>query len=73
MTSTRTSLVGHVVLLGGLIAALWRFDVLNRVGAAGLAIGIAIAIGLGVMLSASTGEAAGDRGGSKAAGCRGSQ
>ena len=50
----RMYLVGHsIVLVGLLIAALWRLDVLERVGPVWAAIGIVIAIGLGVMVSVS--------------------
>ena len=44
-------LVGYAIVLCGLIAALWKMGVLERVGAAWTAIGIVIAIGLGVMIS----------------------
>jgi hypothetical protein len=46
-------LVGYLVVIGGLIAALWKLGVLQRVGAGWTAIGIVIAIGLGVMVSVS--------------------
>jgi hypothetical protein len=44
-------LVGYVIVLGGLIAALWKLGVIERVGAGWTAIGIVIAIGLGFMVS----------------------
>ena len=44
-------LVGYVIVLGGLIAALWKMGVLERVGAGWTAIGIVIAIGLGFMVA----------------------
>lgn len=44
-------LVGYLLLLGGLVAALWKVGVLDRVGAGWTAIGLVIAIGLGVMLA----------------------
>jgi len=44
-------MVGFVIVLGGLIAAMWKLGVIERVGAGWTAIGIVIAIGLGVMLS----------------------
>jgi hypothetical protein len=56
MKSMRMYLVGYVILLGGLIAALWKLGVLDRVGSAWTAIGIVIAIGLGIMLSVSIGK-----------------
>ena len=56
MKSMRMYLVGYIILLGGLIAALWKLGVLERVGSVWTAIGLVIAIGLGVMLSVSVGE-----------------
>ena len=50
-------LVGYVIVLGGLIAALWKMGVIERVGTGWTAIGIVIAIGLGFMISvASSGK-----------------
>jgi hypothetical protein len=50
-------LVGYVIVLGGLIAALWKMGVIERVGPGWTAIGIVIAIGLGLMISvASSGK-----------------
>ncbi|MBK8595057.1 MAG: hypothetical protein IPP07_04095 [Holophagales bacterium] len=46
--------LGYVVLLGGLVAALWKIGVLERVGAGWTAIGIVIAVGLGIMVSVSS-------------------
>ena len=56
MKSMRMYLVGYIILLGGLIAALWKLGVLERVGSVWTAIGLVIEIGLGVMLSVSVGE-----------------
>jgi len=55
MKSMHMYLVGYVIVVGGLIAALWKLGVLDRVGAVWTLIGIVIAIGLGVMLSVSMG------------------
>jgi hypothetical protein len=44
-------LLGYVILIAGIIAALWKTGVLERVGAAWTAIGIVIAIGLGIMFA----------------------
>jgi hypothetical protein len=44
-------LVGFIILLGGLLAALWKMGVLARIGVAWTLIGIAIAIGLGIMIA----------------------
>ena len=50
-------LAGYVIVLGGLIAALWKMGVIERVGPGWTAIGIVIAIGLGFMVSvASSGK-----------------
>ena len=46
-------LVGFVILIGGLLAALWEMGVLAKIGATWTLIGIAIAIGIGIMLSVS--------------------
>jgi hypothetical protein len=45
---------GFVVLLGGVVAALWKIGVLERVGAGWTAIGIVMALGIGIMVSASS-------------------
>lgn len=44
-------LLGYGIVLAGIIAALWKIGVLERVGAAWTAIGIVIAIGIGIMVS----------------------
>jgi hypothetical protein len=44
-------LVGFVVLVGGLLAALWKLGVLQRIGVAWTLIGVAIVIGFGIMIS----------------------
>ncbi|MEP6546416.1 MAG: hypothetical protein ABJD53_03040 [Gammaproteobacteria bacterium] len=46
-------LVGFIVLLGGLLAALWKLGVLERIGTAWTLIGLAVAIGLGIMIAVS--------------------
>ena len=56
MRSMRMYLVGYVVLLGGIVAGLWKAGVLARVGVAWTAIAIVVAIGMGIMLSYSLGE-----------------
>jgi hypothetical protein len=43
--------VGFVILVGGLLAALWKLGVLARIGATWTLIGVAIAIGLGIMIA----------------------
>ena len=44
-------LVGYVIAVGGLVAALWKMGVIERVGPGWTAIAIVIAVGLGVMTS----------------------
>jgi hypothetical protein len=46
-------LVGFIVLVGGLLAALWKLGVLERIGTAWTLIGVAILIGIGIMISVS--------------------
>jgi hypothetical protein len=53
MKWTGIYLVGFVILIGGLLAALWKMGILARIGAIWTLIGIAIAIGIGIMLSVS--------------------
>jgi hypothetical protein len=44
-------LVGYAIVLGGILAALWKMGVIDRIGPGWTAIGIAIAIGIGFMIS----------------------
>jgi len=46
-------LVGFVVLIGGVLAALWQMGVLQSVGTTWTVIGLVIAIGLGIMFAVS--------------------
>lgn len=46
-------LVGFIVLIGGLLGALWKLGILDRIGATWTVIGVVIAIGLGIMISVS--------------------
>lgn len=46
-------LVGFVVLLGGLLAALWKLGILESIGTTWTLIGVVIAIGLGIIFSVS--------------------
>jgi hypothetical protein len=45
--------VGFVILLAGLLAALWKLGVLARIGTTWTLIGVAIALGLGIMIAVS--------------------
>jgi len=44
-------LIGYIVLISGLLAALWKMGVLSSIGAAWSVIGVVIAIGIGIMLA----------------------
>jgi hypothetical protein len=44
-------LVGFIVLMGGLLAALWKLGILARIGVAWTLIGIVVSIGLGIMFA----------------------
>jgi hypothetical protein len=44
-------LVGYVLVIGGIVAALWKTGVIERVGPGWTAIGIVIAVGLGFIFS----------------------
>ena len=46
-------LFGFVILIGGLLAALWKLGVLQWIGTAWTLIGVAILIGIGIMISVS--------------------
>lgn len=51
MKWTGLYLLGYVVLLGGILAALWKMGVLESIGAGWTAIGLVIAIGIGIMIA----------------------
>jgi hypothetical protein len=44
-------LVGFLVLLGGLLAALWKLGILENIGTTWTLIGVAILVGIGIMIS----------------------
>jgi hypothetical protein len=44
-------LLGFVILVGGVLAALWKMGILERIGTTWTLIGIAILIGIGIMIS----------------------
>ena len=46
-------LVGFAVLIGGVLAALWKLGILERIGTTWTLIGVAILIGIGIMISVS--------------------
>jgi hypothetical protein len=46
-------LVGFCVLIGGVLAALWKLGIIARIGAAWTLIGLVIVVGLGIMFAVS--------------------
>jgi hypothetical protein len=46
-------LVGFIVVIGGIMAALWKLGMLQRIGTVWTLIGVAILIGIGIMISVS--------------------
>jgi hypothetical protein len=46
-------LVGFIVVIGGVMAALWKLGMLQRIGTAWILIGVSILIGIGIMVSVS--------------------
>ena len=47
-------LLGFVVLIGGLLAALWKLGMLQRIGTTWTSgVGVAILVGIGIMVSVS--------------------
>jgi hypothetical protein len=46
-------LVGFVVLVGGLLAALWKLGILESIGTTWTVIGVVILLGFGIMISVS--------------------
>jgi hypothetical protein len=53
MKWTGMYLIGYVVLIGGVLAALWKMGVLARIGMAWTAIGVVILMGFGIMIAVS--------------------
>jgi hypothetical protein len=47
-------LLGYVLFIAGVIAALWKLGVLEHLGPAWVAIGVLMAIGVGIMISVSS-------------------
>ena len=43
--------LGYVILMGGILAALWKTGVLASIGTFWTGVGIAIAAGLGIMIA----------------------
>ncbi len=53
MKWTGMYLVGFVILLGGVLAALWKLGILASIGTTWTLIGVVIAVGLGIMIAVS--------------------
>ena len=51
MRWTGAYFLGYVILLAGILAALWKSGVLQRIGTTWTIIGVVIAIGLGIMIA----------------------
>lgn len=51
MKWTGMYLLGYVIFVGGLIAALWKLGILATIGTTWTVIGVVIAIGIGIMVS----------------------
>lgn len=43
--------LGFAILIGGVLAALWKLGVLQNVSGIWIAIGVAILVGVGIMIS----------------------
>jgi hypothetical protein len=43
--------VGFAILIGGVLAALWKLGVLARIGTTWTLIGLAIILGIGIMIA----------------------
>lgn len=51
MKWTGIYLIGYVILIGGLLAALWKMGILASIGTTWTLIGVVITIGVGIMLA----------------------
>ncbi len=47
-------LVGFVILIGGLLAALWKLGILASVGTTWVVIGVVVVLGIGIMMAVSS-------------------
>jgi hypothetical protein len=43
--------IGFAILIGGVLAALWKLGILARIGTTWTLIGLAIILGLGIMIA----------------------
>ncbi len=53
MKWTGMYLIGYIVLIGGVLAALWKIGVLASIGTTWTVIGVVILTGLGIMMAVS--------------------
>jgi len=53
MKWTGMYLLGYIVLMGGVLAALWKLGILENIGMAWTSIGVVILIGIGIMIAVS--------------------
>jgi hypothetical protein len=53
MKWTGMYLLGFVVFIGGVLAALWKMGVLASIGTIWILIGVVIVIGIGIMIAVS--------------------
>ncbi|MEO8505308.1 MAG: hypothetical protein ABI609_15535 [Acidobacteriota bacterium] len=53
MKWTGLYLVGYIIVVAGILAALWKSGVLASIGTTWTVIGVVIAIGLGIMVAVS--------------------
>lgn len=53
MKWVRLYLLGYAILIAGVLAALWKAGVLQRIGAGWTGIALLIALGFGVMIAVS--------------------
>jgi hypothetical protein len=53
MKWTSMYLIGYIVLIGGVLAALWKIGVLASIGMTWTVIGVVILTGLGIMIAVS--------------------
>jgi hypothetical protein len=51
MKWTGMYLLGYIIFIGGILAALWKLGVLADIGTTWTLIGIVILIGIGIMIS----------------------
>lgn len=51
MKWTGIYLVGYIIMLGGIIAALWKSGILASIGTTWTIIGVVIAVGIGIMIA----------------------